>query len=401
MRLTTLACGTVGPDLKHVTTRRADPTPLRRRTHSSPLRSRPRVARLIPLAELSPGALGAWRELAADSAEPNPFFEPECVLPAVRYLGEPDAALLAVVDHGSEWLACMPVLPRLARWPARWPALAGWRHRYAFLGTPLVRRTAVERGTERLLAGAFRTSRFGIIALPWLGAGGPVASGLLGALRSHGGSPVVERSFRRAIVTRSAVADGLEGGISPRHRRDLRRSARRLSEALGGSLELHDRTEEAAGVEAFMDLEASGWKGELGTAMRSRDADAQFFRELCDGFRATGRLQMLELGVGDRTVSYKCNLLAGDAVFCFKIAHDETCGRFRPGLQLELRMLELFRDHMSQTWMDSCADPDSPLFEHLWPERRSIGSYVVVDEHHSAVAAIGHSLGHLSTHGER
>ena len=33
----------------------------------------------------------------------------------------------------------------------------------------------------------------------------------------------------------------------------------------------------------------------------------------------------------------KCNVLSGDAVFCFKIAHDETFARFSPGVQLELR----------------------------------------------------------------
>ena len=85
-------------------------------------RSARRAPTLLPLKGLASRDIAAWRELAAQAAEPNPFFEPECVLPAVRYLGEPDAALLAVVDHGSEWLACMPVLPRLARWHARWPA---------------------------------------------------------------------------------------------------------------------------------------------------------------------------------------------------------------------------------------------------------------------------------------
>ena len=76
-------------------------------------------------------------------------------------------------------------------------------------------------------------------------------------------------------------------------------------------------------------------------------------------------------------MSYKCNLLAGDAVFCFKIAHDESFDHYRPGVQLELEMLRRFRDEMSETWMDSCTASDSKLFEHLWPERRLIGTYTL------------------------
>jgi hypothetical protein len=103
-------------------------------------------------------------------------------------------------------------------------------------------------------------------------------------------------------------------------------------------------------------------------------AHAEYFRELRAGFRAAGRLQLLALGAAEQTASAKCNLLAGDGVFCFKIAHDEFFAHHRPGLQLEPRMLELFRDQMSETWMDSCSAADSSLFDHFWPERRPIGS---------------------------
>ena len=90
-------------------------------------------------------------------------------------------------------------------------------------------------------------------------------------------------------------------------------------------------------------------------------------------------------------MSYKCNLLAGDAVFCFKIAHDESFARYRPGVQLELEMLERFRDEMSEMWMDSCAAPDSKLFEDFWPERRPIGTYVL-----TANDTIGRTINHAA-----
>ena len=272
---------------------------------------------------------------------------------------------------------------------ARIPGLSSWRHLYSFLGTPLVARTDVEQTTDRLLEEALRASRMGVLVLPWLGEDGPVAAALLAALERRGRRPSLHRSFERAVIHRPALADGAGALISSRHRRDLGRLSRRLAEALGGPLELRDESGSGAGVDEFMSLEASGWKGERGTAIGSRPAHARFFRELCDGFRATGRLQMLAFGTAERTVSYQCNLLSGDAVFRFKIAFDESFAHYRPGLQLEVRMLDQFRDEMRQSWVDSCADPDSPLFKNFWPERRPIGSYVL-----AASRAVGWTIDH-------
>jgi len=350
-----------------------------------------RAPTLLPIDALTPRDLASWRELAAQAVEPNPFFEPECVLPAARYLGGSHVALLVVTDSDRDWLACMPVIPRVKRWHLRLPALSAWRNLYGCLGTPLVTGTAVEVATERLLAQAFRASRFGLVAFPWIGDGGPVLGGLRSALEASGSEPAMRRSYDRAVMRRTTLADGLEGVITSRHHRDLRRLARRLTEELDAPLELRDESERAAAVEDFMALEASGWKGEGGTALRCNPAHAAYFTELCDGFRLTGRLQLLALGTAEQAVSYKCNLLAGDAVFCFKIAHDESFAHYRPGLQLEVRMLEHFRDRMSETWMDSCSYPDSKLFEHFWPEHRPIGSYLMVADR-TVSRAIGHGV---------
>ena len=347
----------------------------------------------IPIGELEQRDIAAWRDLAARAVEPNPFFEPESLLPAARHLGEPDVGLLVVEDAGHDWLGCLPVIPRLRLRDVRVPVWSVWRHLHTPLCTPLVAQSAVESATGALVEQALHLSRVGIVALPWIGDEGPVAAGVLTALEASGACPAVHRSFERAIMRRPTLDDGVEAVVSRNTRRDLGRLGRRLAEQLDSPLELHDASERPAAVDEFIEIEATGWKGEQGTAFASQEGHADYFHELCDGFRAQGRLQLLALGSEDRAVSYKCNLLADDAVFCFKIAFDESFAHFRPGLQLELRMLELFRDGMSQSWMDSCADPDSSLFEHLWPERRQIGSYVL-----AVGSALGWIIGHSAPH---
>lgn len=345
-------------------------------------------ARFIDIDDLTDAQLARWRELAEQAVEPNPFFEPECVLPAARHLGDANASLLVVQARDGAWIGCLPVRRGLRYRRVSMPLLSSWRFLYAPLGTPLVSRLAVAEAVDALVDETLGASRVGVVALPWVGADGPVQSALRDALAARRLRPAVERSFERAIMRRPTLEDGAEALLARGHRRDLARLARRLAEQLGAPVELRDESEDASVVERFLAVEASGWKGERGTALASSDAHGAFFRELCDGFRAAGRLQILTLGTETQHVSYKCNLLAGDAVFCFKIAFDETFGRFRPGLQLELKMLERFRDDMSQEWMDSCADENSKLFEHFWPERRRITSYVIAS-HAPARWAIG------------
>ena len=235
------------------------------------------------------------------------------------------------------------------------PVLSGWRHLYGYLGTPLVSRGELERATELLVACALHASTTGIVALPWLTDDGPVAAALRRAANASGHPPALHHSFSRAVLRRDTIVAGTGGVISSRHRRDLKRLSRRLADALGEPPKLRDVTEQSGAIDAFMAIEGSGWKGAAGTALGTNAQHAAYFRELCDGFRADGRLQLIAFGTPDQWVSCKCNLLAADTVFYFKIAHDESFAHYRPGLQLEMRMLEYFRDEMAEAVIDSCA----------------------------------------------
>ena len=343
-------------------------------------------ARFLALEEVGARERAAWHELATRSVEPNPFLEPECVLAAAKHLHESHTALLVVEGSGGEWTGCLPV-KRGLRYRGMWfPALSTWRYTYAPLGTPLIAQSAVEPTVAALVEHGLRESRVGVLALPWIGTDGPVEAALHEALAAHRLQPSVERSFTRAVMRRPTLAGGVESLLARGHRRDLERLGRRLAEQLDGTIDVLDASDDASVVDAFLAVEAAGWKGATGTALASRSSHAAFFRELCDGFRKDGRLQLLALGTPDRTVSFKCNLLTEDAVFCFKIAFDEEFSHYRPGLQLEVRMLERFRNDMTQSWMDSCADTNSTLFEHLWPERRRIVSYVIASHRPTAWA---------------
>jgi CelD/BcsL family acetyltransferase involved in cellulose biosynthesis len=216
-----------------------------------------------------------------------------------------------------------------------------------------------------------------LLVLEWVRADGPVADALRAVLDARPQKSLQFEAFERAALVRREEADYVDETLRPHHRRELRRLGRRLSEEMGAPIEIRDVSHDQAQIERFIGMEASGWKGRRGTAFAAQEGHREFFAEICHEFREAGRLQLLALEAGDRTAALKCNLLAGEEVFCFKIAYDEAYARFSPGVQLEERTVTVFHERMSARLMDSCAASDNDMINRLWPDRRPFVSYAV------------------------
>jgi CelD/BcsL family acetyltransferase involved in cellulose biosynthesis len=322
---------------------------------------------------LSDRDLDAWRELSEGSVEPNPFFEPGFLLPAATHL-EVDGASLLVAERDGTFLACLPV--RSARVAGMVRCLRTWCHPYCFLGTPLLHAEAPDEGLDALVRAATVDERAPYLVLESLADDGPMAPVLTRVVERLGLARAEHGRHERAALVRRADPTYLEG-INSHHRRELQRSWRRIEEALGAPLEVEERAGDPEAVERFLQLESSGWKGRAGTALSSSPAHAAFFRDVCAVFHRDGRLQLLRLKAGERTVAMKCSLSAGDTLFCFKIAHDEALGRFSPGVQMERVNVDVFHRERPEGFMDSCADPDNQMINRLWPDRRAISTFVI------------------------
>jgi CelD/BcsL family acetyltransferase involved in cellulose biosynthesis len=324
--------------------------------------------RTIPFQELSTAEIGAWRELAAAAAEPNPFFEPEFVLPLSEAMPGNGRGLM-VVERGRDWLAALPVRRVMSWRRIPLPGTVGWKSSYTYLGSPLLHRDSTDVAARALLETAVRRHRY--LGLELLNGGRPAAAALAQAADELGFGRTVIRAYERAALTRrSDPAEYLT--LSPKHRRELRRKRDRLGEQLGAPVEAHDDTGRASAVDDFLRIEGSGWKREAGTALSSRPEDAAMFKRICRSFDALGRLQLLTIRAGEQTLASNVNLLAGDCVFCFKIGFDEDWSRFSPGVQLMSANADFFHQNPSLKWMDSCAEPTNTMINRLWPDRRPI-----------------------------
>ncbi len=343
--------------------------------HPLPVYPRQVHCQEVVLREADAGLVARWEELADSAAEPNPFLDPGVLLPAARLLPDGDAARLLVVEDAGRLVLLMPVQRRggFRRLPL--PVLTTWTHDYAFLGTPLVAPGFERRAWAAVLEHLRTTRPAPWAALELLAEDGPVDRGLRDALTARRVRSTSYGRSSRPVVHRRSEPTYLDGRLSPRRRKALRRLRRRLEEEVGGPLVLADgaRADLEGGIDEFLRVEASGWKGRDGGALACRPAHAQWFREMCRLQAAAGRLELWRLGpAGGPAVAVACNLRSRDTVFHVKIAFDEQYARFSPGVHLELAMLEAFHADASLQLLDSCTGAGGTVSEQLYPDSRSL-----------------------------
>ena len=329
----------------------------------------------VRLSDLSGSGLAAWDRLADRAAEPNPFFRREFVQAAGEAFGTDP--LLLIGTTGGDWALCLPVAT-VSRWRRlAMPCLAPWMPDVSYLSTPLVDRDHVE-DAARALADYLAVERWpAALILDPFDPDGEVGRALGDAFNGVGREPVVYADWERGALHRRPEPTYVEEAMSAKRRKELRRLRRALGRDLGAEVELIDRSDDPAASDEFMRIESTGWKGSEGTALASSEDSEAFFRAMCRTAAAAGRLQMLSLECGGRTIAMQCNLIDGDALFGFKVAYYADFARYSPGSLLEVDAIGFFHESGNLAAADSCAAGDSEMINRIWPDRRHLQTLIV------------------------
>ena len=336
----------------------------------------------VDIGTLSPEQIGAWAECASSAVLSNPYFEPACQLPAVQYLDGAQGAQLVVAEQHGVLIACLPIHTIVGR---RGPFQLKVGHARKVstpvgLGSPFVCAPAVDHAADSLLTALRNWSREGgpgIVVLDWLDDDvGGVGRTLRAACVSRGIPLLVRRTWERPVVRRTADGLSLLSTISKERRKELNRRRRRLSEALGGSVQLVDRAQDPSAVDDFLRLEASGWKGRDGDAIALRPDTTQWFRSVCENFASLGRLHMLSLEAAGQTVAMQCCLRSGRDVFLFRVGHAAEFNAYGPGVLVIVEAVE-FLSSFDIDLVDSGASPGNEFLSGLFPERRRLSTIII------------------------
>ena len=317
-------------------------------------------------------------DLASRALESNVFAEPPVFVAALEHIDlETPLRVACVRDEVGKLLGVFPLVLAPLRRGLNIMVLRNWMHRYSFLGTPLV-------DADRAAAVLAAIAR-------WIECGAAPAGGLHWTKLSWDGpfSALVRETFanppwrmdvtieQRALLVREP---DMRAAISTKHAKELRRLERRLSES-GPLTYASIRPEDDWGpwFDDFLAVEASGWKGAEGSAIRSKPQDAAFFRGVVREAHARGQLQLLRLDIAGRAVAMKLNLRTRDRAYALKIGYDEAFSRYSPGVLLELfNIRTLEQEPQDILSMDSCAAETHPMINRLWSGRRQIATVTLV-----------------------
>ena len=200
-------------------------------------------------------------------------------------------------------------------------------------------------------------------------------------------SAIVERTSRAMLASDLSPEDYLAEAMSAKKRKELRRQKKRLAEL--GELTF-ERLEGAEciepWIEQFLSLEASGWKGDAGSALKSDASSYAFFADTMYAAAQAGKLERLALRLDGKPIAMLANFMTAPGAFSFKTAFDEDFARFSPGLLLQIEILDLL-ERKDIAWTDSCAIEGHSMIERIWREKRHFVSRNV---------AIGGSLRRLT-----
>ena len=281
---------------------------------------------------------------------------------------------------------------RLAFQQARSPFALGcryvriWAHGYAPLGGCFFNGNNQHKRDEKvfsaLLDELVETTKVDFLLWPYF----PVEVFEFDALKSWhsqngAGAILPNRSHVRAFLDAKASEgeDGLAGVVlRKKKRKELGRQSRRMADL--GTIHVvstwHGLDPEDA-LNHFLKVEASGWKAQHGTALAVDDALTDCVRSFLPQMIAERKAQIDLMLLDADCVAGLISLRAGRGLFTWKIGMDESHARFSPGVQM---MLELSKQVISDPnidYVDSLADPDHPMIDHLWGGRRAYSDLFV------------------------
>lgn len=322
--------------------------------------------------------------LCARAIEPNVFFNPRFLAPAMPRLDDRDVRL-AVIRDGDEFKSrlrlLVPFTVEKPTPPFGTPILRTWSSPFGPLGTPLVDFDDPEGVIDDFFSMLARPhlNLPKVFVMPEVRLDGPFAA-MMSAFAESRGLPfeITNEVSRPHLQSDLLPEDYLANALSKRHLQEQRRLKRRLGELGQLDYRIARQPEEVReAVEAFLALEASGWKGREGSAMAVDRYRAAFAREAAQRLAQDDLCRVHSLHLDGETIASLIVFVEAGVAYTWKTAYDETYARFSPGTLLMIEVTETHLLDPNVDITDSCAVPDHPVVGRLWKERRPIGTLVV------------------------
>ena len=297
-----------------------------------------------------PALLPDWEDLCARSVEDNVYYTPRYACALLDNVERNTDVRFAVVWRAGRLMALLPFTsPKLAVAPLQ-PAARAWHSDYTYTCTPLLDRVQAMDAAAALL-NVLTSLREGEWIIPRANTQGAACRAIIAALERSGRPWLFAGHFQRASLQPSGTFDEhMQRHVSAKRRKDIARNRRRL-DALGKVAHAHYRSGHGldAALSAFLEIEASGWKGKRGTALACSEQTRDFALQAFTGDAATSICRADVLTLDGKPIAVGLITFAGRTGFTVKCTYDETYRSYCAGLLLEI---EVMRSVLSEKWAD-------------------------------------------------
>jgi hypothetical protein len=257
--------------------------------------------------------------------------------------------------------------------------LAAPAHPLGALATPVVDGSCIEEVLDAWFdAVAADPGLPQLIELDAMDYAGPIHSALIRVLAARCSVRAeIDARERAQLLSNLDGKSYLKAALSAHRRANLRNRRNRLKRLGALSHVRHETAGEVAqALEAFLALEASGWKGRRGSALLSDGREAAFTRKAVTALAAEGLASVSALYLDGRALSMGIILKSGRVASIWKIAYDESMRSFSPGYLLFENDTERFLRDPALDSVDSTSARDIGLFAEIWTERKPVANLV-------------------------
>jgi hypothetical protein len=295
----------------------------------------------IPWSEVSPriewldeperfaGLAADWDRMLPGDARPfdlHPWYSAW-----YRAFGEPGSMRVCLAWEDDRLRAAFPLVDRHRR------SLAGM----ANVHTPVFRPVGSSPEAVRAVVDAALARSSGNLELPAIPAGDPSLALLREATAAAGRRQVIGTQHVSPIVDTTGTYEDWRTLSRPRWGAPLERFRRKMARDHVAELSIVAEPDDLdAELARGFAVEASGWKGESGTAILSDERTMTFYREIAHAFAARGELALSRIVLDGHWAAFDLCLLHGDRLYLLKTGYDERFRKLAPGLVMRLSIVE-------------------------------------------------------------
>jgi hypothetical protein len=307
--------------------------------------------RLLDRSEAETLDRDAWQSLADHSVTPNPFYEPWCLLPALRHLHPGHTVLVAAVYIRQRLVALFPIC--LTKKGPGLRLLRLWRFQDCLLTDVLC---DVEQTFPEIAEALMRK----LDAQVWVSS----------THTTHGFSVGDPRNYFRIVRPRKAITEKYGWNryleLQPRKvRKENRRVMSRLLEREGVRYVTGDRGLRSRWFPLYADLENRSWKGIEGSAI-CRDNDRYaFYRDVMQLGEPLKKIEFQAISIGEDMAAMSFRYTAQRNAYEIKTSYCPDYRNLYPGVVLELLNIKGLLESDIEV-ADSCA-PSNSVVERIWP----------------------------------